>query len=247
MNDVNVLLDKIATLRGIHKDSATMAHAILRNKDDDWQPYIPTHFVYAFLTFNTLYNFDWEQSLQRGELCEFDELNERDKIYKYISFCCGDKNFCRIYKTFFLRYVTQCYCKEKILEEFEKITSDSWIKDGLLQGFLQVCQECLAGQLNLYIVNKIAFFIYKIRCNLFHGKKTLEDLKNEEQQTRLEIYSMFLIAINQMIFSYLEYKKSGNGIENSFDSLLRTLKWNKIEINTSQNNDMDDLSMEGDV
>ena len=72
-------------------------------------------------------------------------------------------------------------------------------------------------------------------------------MKNEEQQTRLEIYSMFLIAINQMIFSYLEYKKSGNGIENSFDSLLRTLKWNKIEINTSQNNDMDDLSMEGDV
>ena len=65
-------------------------------------------------------------------------------------------------------------------------------------------------------------FIYKIRCNIFHGTKTLKELHNKSQQKRIDIYTVFLIAINQMVFSYIDYLIYED-ITYEFDSLRKDL------------------------
>ena len=65
-------------------------------------------------------------------------------------------------------------------------------------------------------------FIYKIRCNIFHGAKTLKELHNPLQKKRIDIYAVFMIAINQMVFSYIDYL-NGIDITYEFDSLRKDL------------------------
>ena len=69
---------------------------------------------------------------------------------------------------------------------------------------------------------RIVTFIYKIRCNIFHGAKTLKELHNPLQKKRIDIYAVFMIAINQMVFSYIDYL-NGIDITYEFDSLRKDL------------------------
>mgnify|MGYP003312042369 CR=1 FL=1 len=76
--------------------------------------------------------------------------------------------------------------------------------------FLIACEDCFDGR-NFTKRNCLTMvkFIYKIRCNIFHGSKTLQDMHDPSQQKRIEIYTAIIIAVNQMVFSYLEYLANG--------------------------------------
>ena len=74
----------------------------------------------------------------------------------------------------------------------------------------------------------IVKFIYKIRCNIFHGAKTLKELHDKSQQKRIEIYTDIIVAINQMIFSYLLYRSEGErSVAYSFSDLYDQLSIQK--------------------
>ena len=216
-------------LYGIHEGCAKLEHAI--KLGCQWEPYIPTHFIYAFFTFNTLYNIDWDKSLNCGDLRNWHKSKtEHEKISSYIDFCCQDDCFLKDYKVFFIKYVTRKYNYSEILEELKCIEMDRRYSNGainnttLISNFNNACSLCLTEDVfDQEAIDTIIRFVYKIRCNLFHGVKTMEDLKYPSQQKRLEIYSSFVVAINQMVFSYLEYLK-GDDITKSFDNLLERLK-----------------------
>ena len=232
-NQAKDLLRKTDLLSYIHGESARKEHAIMQG--NEWEPYIPTRFIYSFFTFNTLYNIDWKLSLERRNLYNFNSApTEGDKYTKYLDFCCNEEedDFLIEYKDFFIRYVTANFSPDFILEELKKIQLDRKYsrgginEQGKIDDFITACEKCLKGNcLSKDILKCIIDFIYKIRCNLFHGVKTMQDLQSEHQQIRLNIYSTFIVAINQMVFSYLEYLR-GDDITEGFDSLLKRLEWN---------------------
>jgi len=233
MEAARILLKRLETLQGIHEISATTEHAI--KEYQEWEPYIPTHFIYSFFTFNTLYNIDWKLSLERRNLYNFNSApTEENKYDLYLDFCCNEKedDFLIEYKDFFIRYVTANFSPDYILEELKKIQLDrKYSRGGIkrqkqIDDFITACEKCLKGNcLSKDILKCIIDFIYKIRCNLFHGVKTMQDLQSEHQQIRLNIYSTFIVAINQMVFSYLECLR-GDNITEGFDRLLKRLEWN---------------------
>jgi hypothetical protein len=117
-------LEGVNMLRCIHRESATTCHGI--KPRGEWEPYIPTHFIYAFFTFNTLYNIDWQQSVLLGAIINFDSekhtisssgkpLTERGKINEYLSYCFKNKEFITTYKKGFIMYITSHYCCNDIL------------------------------------------------------------------------------------------------------------------------------------
>ena len=100
------LLDSIPfnKLRAVHQESARLNHAI--KCKGEWQSYLPTHFIYAFFTFNTLYNIDWSESLEKGRAWNTGSSNtEKDKIKQYFAFCCQDDYFLCEYGEFFVKFV----------------------------------------------------------------------------------------------------------------------------------------------
>jgi hypothetical protein len=59
-------------------------------------------------------------------------------------------------------------------------------------------------------------FVYKVRCNLFHGTKTMVHLLNQEQQKRLLIYTALLISANSLLFRVAE---------------KADIRWEKVPVN----------------
>ena len=229
------LLGCTYTLRMVHEGSASLEHAILQS-GSRWEPYVPTHFIYAFFSFNTLYNINWNDSLAYGYVrSQRSRMSDHEKIAHYLSFCCKEKDFLQKYKDFFIRYLTMHHSPAVILEELDKIQVDGRYSNGSVTNpqdilkFRNACKDCLIrGMFDKEVIERIIEFVYKIRCNIFHGTKTMQDMNNPSQQIRLDIYSSFIVAINQMIFSYLEYKR-GDDITANFDYTLKRLEWVRMK------------------
>lgn len=196
-------------LKHIHKASATLKHAIWKN--EEWQSFIPTYFIYSYFTFNTLYNIDWSESLKRGFLWNGRKGYEEIKQSNYLYFCFEDGEFVDLYKHFFIDFVIKSNKGINIIDELSKIKVDEYwhgsIKKQLdIDIFVRACKDVFEQKnFNRDNVIIIIDFIYKIRCNIFHGEKTIKELYDQEQMKRLLIYATILIAINQMVFSYIDY------------------------------------------
>ena len=237
------LKSQMHNLQVLHQDSASLEHAI-RMYDDKWHEFIPSRFIYSFFTFNTLYSIDWEESLAKGELISYDDptpegennaktvkqrMPEKDRYPKYISFCFEDDDFVKLYEEFFFDFIGQTFEKEEILRELKKIKKDENSSGNIKRGyfirdFYDACYNTLTDHiLKIDDSKTIITFIYKIRCNIFHGAKTLKELNDKSQKKRIDIYTVFLIAINQMVFSYIDYLISGEEITYDFDYLRKTL------------------------
>jgi hypothetical protein len=134
----------------------------------------------------------------------------------------------KIYSEFFFDFIGQTYSKEEITKSLEKITIDVSTSGAIktqdfIDRFRDAWNEILTSKtLKEEFCRRIVTFIYKIRCNIFHGAKTLKELHNPLQKKRIDIYAVFMIAINQMVFSYIDYL-NGIDITYEFDSLRKDL------------------------
>lgn len=227
------------SLNAIHKGAAIMRHAI--NKTDKntlkeyWEEYFPTHFIYVFFAFNSLYNVDWEQSCKTGEL-EGEEYmielrDEPTKHEMYLDFCFQNSEFVNLYKGLFIKMILGGNTKEEIDKILSTIKPDSLPKSRLsrkkyINDFINRIDDLIyRGKFDKDSVSFILKFLYKVRCNVFHGSKTVEDMQDEGQQNRFEVYASIIIAINQMVFSYLDYlcmEKEAfiDSLDDVFDSLI---------------------------
>lgn len=206
-------------LWGIHLDVSSKRHAIEYTSGKvDWKEYNPTHFMYVYFTFNSLYSIDWKTSLDKGELCYYGDLSnsydnnyqisESKQFYNMINLCYKDNYFVRKYYPILRIIVLYKQDSTKISEVLDSLCTknDSSISEEVTDKFKGVVKKIVDNKpINNYDVGDLAFFIYKVRCNIFHGAKNLRDMNNIDQKKRLKLYSNILIAINQMIFSYLDY------------------------------------------
>ena len=238
--EAKALKKDMADLEVLHRDSASLEHAI-RKYDNQWHEFLPSRFIYSFFTFNTLYSIDWEKSLRAGKLVSYDDtdekpssntskewLGEKDMYNRYLDFCFSDREFVNVYEEFFFDFIGQTFDKRDILRELGNIhvdekSSGAIKKKYFIRNFYDACARTLNSKtLDIDDCRTILTFIYKIRCNIFHGTKTLKELHNKSQQKRIDIYTVFLIAINQMVFSYIDYL-NGIDITYEFDFLRKTL------------------------
>ena len=129
------------------------------------------------------------------------------------SFSFSDRNFAIGYKENFYTILSRIYNDVEIKDALnkDKITIDETIVQEDIDSFLEALYNILEEGCNESFNKDITtclLFIYKIRCNLFHGHKTIRDIeRNVNQRTKLTIYFYFIIAVCQMFYSYLDYRK----------------------------------------
>lgn len=229
-------LEAIETLFTIHLDTASSEHGIrtIREQDGKYKKFTPTSFVYAFFEFNILYNYDWNLSVTNKRLIAYDDdgyvpgtdilkyfyktdeglkISERNKIKLFVQFCFNDRNFAKGYRENFYIILSRIYNDVEIKKALnkDKITIDETIDQEDIDSFIEALYNILEeGCDNTFKDDIITclLFIYKIRCNLFHGHKTIRDIEGSvNQRTKLTIYFYFIIAVCQMFYSYLDYRK----------------------------------------
>ena len=260
MSDISELHYNSLVLKDFHIKTASYKHAI-QEVDEKWELFIPTHFVYEFFIFNTLYSIDWEQSLNNAEgiienLVVKEVLpdgkrkyyGEEEKQKLYLDFIFNDGSFIKLYNDNFRKLFFLNRQKENIKGILERITPDRYqvkknnnieeksisqiksdrgnVSKKVCDGFNKAIKDIINNKpITKEYLNDIITFIYKVRCNIFHGVKCFEELNSGFEREKLAFYSNILIAVNQMLFSYLDYLKNNEEgtEENSFQEL-----WEKL-------------------
>lgn len=202
-------LKAIETMNTIHLDTACYEHGI-RYPKGEFKKYTPTSFVYAFFEFNVLYNYDWFSSIDKKELIESDKPTEKKKIESFVKFCFQNESFANQFKPSLFKIINCKYNDDEILEAFQTIVEDDGISQEEVNDFKDASKRIFDEGSDTFKVDMIdcLTFVYRIRCNLFHGHKTIKDIEYApSQKTKLTVYFYFIISICQMFFSYLDYKK----------------------------------------
>lgn len=233
VDKISALRRKIIELSLLVNESARLEHAVYTYEPsldrECWVHFVPTRFVYSVFTFNMLYSINWKESINKGRIIEFDSglrnredgVPESKKMSEYFNFCFSNDEFMEVNKVWFKDTVLKNMTPNQIVEELNKIRPDvdryGYVNrngniraDSFIKKFQESVYEVIIdsdfSEENIYNVYN---FIYKIRCNIFHGVKTITEMMDPDQQKRLEIYSRFLYAANSMVFRYLNYLQYG--------------------------------------
>ena len=86
------LQDSICEAKEFHRKCSELSHGVLKS-DGSWMHFWPTHFIFAFIAFNNIYNINWQESFRRGQVYEWafpngsKKITESDKMNALINFC----------------------------------------------------------------------------------------------------------------------------------------------------------------
>ena len=192
----------------------------------DWiAPYEPTFFIYNFFCFNMVYNIDWALSVQKGAVKD-SEAKDHIKPNRLIDFCFSNQAFVDEFYPIFKEILTIKYNEDQIKKLIKGIVPDKRIEASIPSSFIVSCKRVLEEQKTFDIMNmkNIYCFIYRVRCNIVHGVKSMQHLKESGQRARIEIYSFFIIALIHMLFMSLKYRLDGYYTRNDSASFLTRLK-----------------------
>ena len=237
-NNVNRIYDYSENLRWLHFQTIGLQHGIRFDEHSIWEKYNPTHFLYAFFCFNTFYSIDWVKSLIDGRITNFGRsITEGEKYTCLLDFCFENEDFCEDFKDKFISIITTELTKGQIFDIIETIKRDVHYLGNIkreedIEDFKDAVHSLFDSEtLEIDDVETIISFIYKIRNNIFHGTKTLQDMLLIEHQTKLLFYTYFVLAVNQMLFSYLDFiydecntRYGSNCYENNYNYLMRILE-----------------------
>lgn len=195
------LEDTLNQIYALQKTNKSYQHGIRENKceiDNGWKEFEPTNFIYAFFVFNYIYNYDWKLTFIKNEVEEHNEdasqfsristlieylfsVNEKDSLKKYLNI---------------LKYNLPCE-PIKASNILKNIKGNPDNADQFFYAFKEILidhnyNNCFA---KLHYIYK---FIYKVRCNVFHGSKREIQMREPNQKMRLEIYTALLLSLNDL-------------------------------------------------
>jgi hypothetical protein len=226
-------------LFGLHSASLELEHAVRQGHEGEWQAFSPSRFVYAFFTFNSIYAWNWEKSFRENKLVEWEQIvdpktgrtrdmREYEQFLDLIAFynnVLGDDT-----PRIVAKLVDKLLDLFGIVDAQDKLTRiDRTNEDGKMKNlrekfpkaFATICEATAPTQKHHQALRDALNFIYRVRCNIFHGSKRTIEMQNPEQQTRLLIYTSVLIATNGLLF---EVAKSGG-----IGWVTPKLNWDKKE------------------
>ena len=216
----------------IHLANTEWEHGVRRTKNPGPSagpipvfPYAPTHFIYAFFVFNTLYSIDWKTTTSKGSVVEWSsntgKLNEDGKrreprqdeqIRRALDYClsepAGVASFCKR-----LREVLRA--PAPISTRLASIKPDKRIDKATVSSVRRTLTEIVdeGHNVDLAAIKGLFKYLYFVRCNLFHGLKTTIELKDEPQRDRLWIYARILETANRLLLDEAARRKLWEPIE----------------------------------
>ena len=166
-----------------------------------------TAFVYQYFLYNSIYQYDWSESIKQLTLVPNDyrkgEANQQDKLERYL--CSRDGQGAE------LRHAFQPFSMHEIQGNWTAIIPGGKITKEMGKEFFERMQE-----IQNLVVRGIAkkdlkrlfqnlttcrSFVYQVRNNIFHGSKNLEDLENDpDHKRRIVVYYLFLHCLVSWFF-----------------------------------------------
>ncbi len=186
---------------------------IIQFRKGEWRLFEPTKFIYAYFAFNTMYNFEWEESIKLGKLVTFsntilgDEEKSASESVKYksmIEFIFKRVN--DVDKDEFVNIILKNNRASEMMQALERITPDSRISSSEIRNFIKEFRSLIDNRSisKSKLKNDILWFIYLVRNNIFHGTKDTIEMAEIFQRKRLDIYTRILIATNDLLFKALQ-------------------------------------------
>ena len=213
----------IEELRVVHNDYSNAKHWYkIGEQEQEHSSMYLTPFVYQFFMYNTLYQIDWNESLGGRKLkylrklpAEKKKSREEQKQESFESFLRKKTKCSDLVQTF--KELPRVEQNDKWAEPIpdppdtpspERITSQDCTK---FVGDWQAFQSRLHNmrepdrddQLLEGAFNEIAGlrrFVYKVRCNVFHGRKSIEIAREQNQNERIRLYYYFLNGLVNLFF-----------------------------------------------
>lgn len=216
---MDTLKNKLSTLNALHSFCMKSEHAVRQTGDDTstWSVFNPSRFIYTYFTFNSMYDIDWESSFADLQVLETKEKYQRDRFQKAIKFFFKKlgSDAPNIFSTL-LQHQLHAFDvedAEKIMNTLKTPREDEETEK-LRKGFKRILgtlREPSSTTPSDYLESllRIITFIYKVRCNIFHGSKTRYDMEEESQQARFLVYSAILIAVNALLFEVAKRENLG--------------------------------------
>ncbi|MFX0204203.1 MAG: hypothetical protein ACFFCW_49530 [Candidatus Hodarchaeota archaeon] len=216
---------EIRKLLALHEATVRLEHGVreVQPPGSAWRVFIPSRFIYAFFTFNSIYAFDWQSSFDRRKAIRWQPDKENgkypgqdDQLKAYLKYInnqlspdtqtfFGDE-LKRMIDLFSINEPVDALRHVKLVNANKKIKNLSKQLSKHLYSVLESNQKSDDFYKSAYHLLK---FVYKVRCNLFHGKKTRVQLLNSKQQERFKIYTALLIAANSLLFKLAEKANIG--------------------------------------
>jgi hypothetical protein len=226
---METLASMINTLHQVHLDNSRQyyfARQWSRNGLERSRPIMPaTPFVFEYFIYNSIYQIDWAESEKSGNRVEHpvsqDEEGNTSRLTE------GKQ------QSLLEKFLKERCSKELLVRAFEPLAhlrdlKGSWTRirtespDKLKQGndFFRRIWELgeMQRQGTLEPTGKVfrkigncRRFVYGVRCNIFHGSKSMAAFEDAAQCRRIEVYELFLQCLVSLFF--LAWKRSPVGAD----------------------------------
>lgn len=200
----------ICKMHKMHQDNATLDY-YAKDQGGQYVSIMPmTPFVFEFFIYNALYQVDWPDSLDTECVKSHPSRDEGRKQNKL-------EDFLKPYIREDPRLLSEAFLPIRHLPlegDGLEVQSDSLIsaEDGLR--FFDRLRELQTRLSNtdqqgefqwvdslFRLIRKCRRYIYKVRCNIFHGSKTLGETYDPGQRKRICVYLTFLRCMTGLFFS----------------------------------------------
>jgi hypothetical protein len=198
----------ISSLRVVHQDNSQAQH-YARSGGNEYSTMYLTPFVYQFFVYNSLYQVDWVESFRTSELVTLNEREEVPKQDAFESFLAGRATPSALVSAFHgVPWLKGDEWWAKVVpdpligpERGKKFFADFRQFQSRLRRMRNVADpSSLLGETFRYI-RELRLFIYAVRCNIFHGRKSLADATEPGQNERIRVYFQFLNGLVTLFFA----------------------------------------------
>jgi hypothetical protein len=202
----------VEKLDNIHEENSEVQHFMRKPNGVKKLTMFLTPFAYEFFLYNSLYQIDWSKSLKEGriEVHTPDTFDKEEKVQQSIF-----EDFLREYSMAYPELINTAFARlsNTRLGEDARISLDKSKGGPKFYGDLNQLQERLKrfSKMNTPELHKDVFdyvgrcrpFVYKVRCNIFHGRKTIAEAYEPGQNQRIEVYYYFLNSLVSLFFGIM--------------------------------------------
>ena len=171
-----------------------------------------TSFVYEFFLYNSIYQYDWQGSLEDGQLAPWpiegmSESTQQARLEKFI------RNRCRGNPSLLRRALDPIAELDDLQGTWTQVTPDVRITLDQGRSFFKKLstladhvrtarsgEELQPTRAVFDLISGCRYFVYLIRNNIFHGSKSIGEIYEVSQRRRLEVYDLFLKCLVSLFF-----------------------------------------------
>ena len=178
-------------------------------------------FVYQFFIYNSLYQIDWPTSLLSGKIQEFqskaDDVNQaafENYVFDRLRSMQEAKRINAIGRAFMeieakpvnTNWATVIPDARISVENGRKYFNNLRNFKNSLRQLRNTNNPDIIPRIFTY-VTELRIFVYDVRCNIFHGRKSLKDAAEPNQDKRIELYYLFLRGLVTLFFVTMDNSK----------------------------------------